>query len=291
MNTTGWRAVYLFIFLLFLFLTSCRDPGVSVPNPILPEDAVIPVMAQPEDPDPFAALQEDTRYIIHAGGSVDGYAGSNSLEALQQAYEAGHRVIEMDFQFTSDGELACIHDWYRQYTKAVETDGVAISLEQFLSMPIYDRFTPMSLEDLAVFLREHPDLYIVTDIKTDNIAGAEKIAADYPDLQDQFILQIYHGDQYEPARQAGFEYIIYTLYALDWFSKTDTDALCAFAAEHKLLAYTFSYELCRVEGYLEGMLQAGVPLYVHTINGEEEAALYFSMGFSAVYTDEVIPID
>lgn len=233
-----------------------------------------------------AALQEDIRYIIHAAGDIDGMAGSNSLEALEQTYDAGCRYVEIDFQFTADGELACIHDWYRQYTSAIPADGTALTLAEFQTCQIYDRYTPLWLDSLADYMTDHPDLYIVTDIKDRNTEGAAKIAADYPELTDRFIIQIYDGSEYEAVREAGFGHIIYTLYRLDWNSKTDTKALTAFAQTHPLLGYTFAYELCDVDGYVEGMLASGVPLYVHTVNGAEAQQVYFDMGIAGVYTDE-----
>lgn len=234
----------------------------------------------------YTFLQDNIRYIIHAAGDIDGMAGSNSLEALEQTYEAGCRYVEIDFQFTADNELACIHDWYKQYTSAIPEDGTVLTLAQFQACQIYDRYTPLWLDSLADYMTAHPDLYIVTDIKDRNTEGAAKIAADYPELTDRFIIQIYDSSEYDAVREAGFDNIIYTLYRLDWNSKTDTKALNQFAQEHPLLGYTFAYELTEVDGYVEGMLQAGVPLYVHTVNGVAEQQVYFDMGISGVYTDE-----
>jgi hypothetical protein len=135
-------------------------------------------------------------------------------------------------------------------------------------------------------MTEHPDLYIITDIKTDNPKAAVMIAERYPALTDRFIIQIYDGSEYDAVRDAGFDHIIYTLYMLDWNSKTDTKALCEYAAGHPLLGFTFSYELCDVDGYVKGMMKAGIPLYVHTVNGDEEQLKYFEMGISGIYTDE-----
>lgn len=234
----------------------------------------------------YTFLQDNIRYIIHAAGDIDGMAGSNSLEALEQTYEAGCRYVEIDFQFTADDELACIHDWYKQYTSAIAEDGTVLTLAEFQDCLIYDRYTPLWLDSLSDYMTEHPDLYIITDIKDRNTEGAAKIAADYPELIDRFIIQIYGEDEYDAVREAGFANIIYTLYRLDWNSKTDTKALVQFAAEHPLLGYTFAYELCELDGYVEGMLQAGIPLYVHTVNGEEAQQVYFDMGISGVYTDD-----
>ncbi|MBE6599043.1 MAG: hypothetical protein E7638_06340 [Ruminococcaceae bacterium] len=240
-------------------------------------------------PDEAAFLMENTKFIIHAAGRLDeetGYPfdGSNSVEGLQNAYENGCRIIELDFNFTSDGELACIHDWYTQYSSAI-TDNVPLTLAEFLNCRIYDRYTPLWLGTLVEFMREHEDVYIVTDIKDDNLGGAAAIAEYCPDLLNRFIIQIYDKSEYAAVRDLGFEYIIFTLYRLDWQSKTDTAALGRFAKKHPLIGYTFAAELCEVEGYVEGMLKTGVPLFVHTVNDAAEQDMYFNMGISGIYTD------
>ena len=54
--------------------------------------------------------------ILHAGGvTPEGVTGSNSLEALEHSYENGFRLLELDFSWTCDGELVCVHDWNAFY--------------------------------------------------------------------------------------------------------------------------------------------------------------------------------
>jgi len=294
------KIILAFIFVLAavsacVCLTSCTD---SSPAPEYPAYS---------NPDEAEHLME-TKYIIHAAGRLgnniqtapDGGAyefdmsttfdganafdGSNAMEGLINSYENGQRVIELDFNFTSDGSLACIHDWYRQYSSAI-TDYVPLSLEEFLNCKIYDLYTPVWLGSLVDFLNEHEDVYIVTDIKDNNISGAAAIAEYCPELKNRFIVQIYDKSEYDAVRELGFEYIIFTLYRLDWHSKTDTKALAEFAKSHPLIGYTFSYELCSVDGYVEGMKKAKIPLFIHTINGADEQQKYFDMGITGIYTD------
>ncbi len=250
-----------------------------------------------ETPDPAetAEILGAMRRIVHAAGRLEGddigggrrtFDGSNSREGLEQCAAAGERVIELDFNFTSDGKLACIHDWYHEYADEIE-NYVPLSLEEFLSTRIYRNFTPIWLGDVVDFLREHPDTYIVTDIKDDNLAGVKAIAEYCPDLKDRFLIQIYQAEEYDGVRELGFSHVIYTLYRLDWNGKTDWRSLGAFAESHPLLAFTFSYELCTVDGYVEGMLSTGVPLCIHTVNGKPEQQIYYDMGITGIYTDDV----
>ena len=226
----------------------------------------------------------DMTRIIHAAGELEGLEGSNSLEALQLSYDAGYRAVEIDFNFTSDGHLACIHDWDSRFSAQI-TAGTAPTLEEFLSCRIYGRFTPLWLGSLADFLRRHEGLYIVTDVKEDNLRAAELIRDTCPDLMDRFIIQIYNESQYDAIRALGFEHILFTLYMMPWNVKTDTEYLARFARTHPLLGYTFADVLCDRAGYVEGMKKAGVPLYVHTVNDPQRQEALFRMGISGVYTD------
>lgn len=59
-------------------------------------------------------LRGSPRLIAHAGGTVRekeyNTKYTNSLEALRQNYNLGHRLFEMDFNLTSDKKLAAVHD-------------------------------------------------------------------------------------------------------------------------------------------------------------------------------------
>ena len=255
-----------------------------------------PRTAHKELPEGVAELREDIKYIIHAAGRLEGvdlygeartYDGSNSPEGLMQCSAAGARFVELDFNFTSDGELVCLHDWYRQYAPEI-TDYEALTLEEFLGARIYRNYTPICLDDVAEWLINNPDSYIVTDIKDDNPRGLSKIAEDYPDLRNRFIVQIYAEEEYDVARSLGFDYIIYTLYRLDWAGKTDWRHLGEFEAEHPLVGFTFDYTLIgSAQGYLSGMLSLDVPLFIHTVNEQGEQEKYFAMGIDGIYTDIV----
>lgn len=273
------------IILSAVLLLSCGNAGAKVVKP----------QYTYTDTAEVESVREAMRYIIHAAGRLTGvdrdgvtrtYDGSNSLEGMRQCIEAGCEVVELDFNFTSDGYLACIHDWYTEYADEI-TNNVPLTLEEFLDCRIYRNFTPIWLGDVVELLRENDGLYIVTDIKDDNIAGITAIAEYAPDLKDRFIVQIYSEDEYDAVRELGFEYVIYTLYRLDWSPKVDWRSLGEFAGTHPLVGFTFSYELCSVDGYVDGMLSSGTPLYIHTVNGDTEQQPYFDMGITGIYTDDV----
>lgn len=224
--------------------------------------------------------------VVHGGGTIDGYAGSNSLEAINAAYEAGHRTLELDFLLSSDGVPVCLHDWSMFYSNAI-TDGVPLSLAAFRNVRIYERYTPLDLETLAAWLTAHPDVQIVTDVKDNNLGVLRTIAKSHPELQARFIPQIYAYDEYAPVRAMGYENIILTLYRLGEYSdKVNTKKIVPFAAARGLVAVTADVTIAS-EKFIAAFNEAGVPLAVHTVNGEAEQAALFSAGVSTIYTDVV----
>ncbi len=232
--------------------------------------------------------------IVHAGGELWGidsqgtnrsFLGSNSLEGLENCVKNGYNAIELDFSFTSDGHLVCIHDWNSEYIDTIE-NGTPLSYDEFMSSKIFWNFTPLDIETVGKFMQENPQVYIITDIKEQFSEAVSAIAEALPELKSRFVIQIYADDEYDVAHDAGYGNIIYSLYRLDWASKTDTQALVKFSRSHPLIGFTFSYELCDIKNYVSGMSKAGVPLYVHTVNDPTEIQKYHSAGIHGVYTDK-----
>lgn len=224
--------------------------------------------------------------VVHGGGAIDGYAGSNSLEAINAAYEAGHRTLELDFLLSADGYPVCLHDWSMYYSNDI-TDGVPMTLEAFRAVRIYERYTPLDLETLAGWLTAHPDVQIVTDVKDNNLGVLRTIAKSHPELQARFIPQIYAYDEYAPVRAMGYTNIILTLYRLgEYNDKVNTEKIVPFAAARGLVAVTADVTIASEE-FIAAFNEAGVPLAVHTVNGEAEQAALFSAGIGTIYTDRV----
>ena len=237
------------------------------------------------------------RYIIHAGGFVEDETGemlsyTNSREALENCYENGNRICELDFMMTSDGKVVCAHNEDEEDTWAhgIVAQGKTneqLNFYEFMGAKFNGMLTTMSLENLTEFMREHTDFYIVTDVKDDNIGVCGIISEDYPDLRNRFIVQIYHPDEYERIRELGFCYVIYTLYMATPDELT-ADATREFINDADLVGVTFwmDYPESFTESF-EVLRQSGLPLFVHTVNDKEQMESYIDMGIDGIYTDVV----
>ena len=242
-------------------------------------------------------MLRDDRYIIHAGGFVEDETGevlsyTNSLEALENCYENGNRICELDFLTTSDGKVVCAHNedeentWAHGITVQGKTNE-QLGFYEFMGAKFNGTLTTMSLDDLANYMREHPDLYIVTDVKDDNIGVCTLIGKDYPELRNNFIVQIYHPDEYKRIRELGFNYVIYTLYrATD--DELTAEVTSRFINDSDLVGVTFwmDYPDSYADGF-EVLKQSGLPLFVHTVNDKEQMKSFIDRGIDGIYTDVV----
>lgn len=250
---------------------------------------ILPAASDPALQQLRKQLAEDG-LIIHAGGYLTTSDGTehpytNSLEALENLYNNGYRFCEIDLQETSDGMLICGHGDENELVFGTGLPQTATGAE-FLSSRIYEEFTPLSADDLAGFMRVHPDLYVVTDVKTDNLCGCRRLAEAFPDLCSRLIVQVQLPEEYEELRSLGFPYVMYPVF------KTPDEQrgllqLAAFARHHELLAvilpngyYSPDSKLLLAEKLI------GTPFVLHTLNNNWEINYYLNHHLAlAVYTD------
>jgi len=228
--------------------------------------------------------------IIHAGGFLtmsDGTLVSytNSLEALEYCMQNGKCFCEIDLQETSDGMLICGHGDECELVFGTGLPTTATGTD-FLNSRIWGELTPLSADDLADFMRAHPDLMVITDVKTNNLRVCRRLAESFPDLKSRFIVQIQLPEEYETLRDLGFPYITYPIF------KTPDEQrgllqLVAFARSHKLVAlilpngyYSPDSKLLMAEELI------GTPIILHTLNDDWEIDYYLRNHLAmSVYTD------
>ena len=231
----------------------------------------------------------ETGRIVHAGGFLwtedgDLVAYTNSWDALVNMYGQGNRICEIDIRETYDGVLVCAHG--DDVHLATGSDlPVTATAEEFENTRIFGEFTPMTVDMLADFMREHPDLYIITDAQGDNLDICRKLAGAYPDLKDRFIIQIYHEDEYDGIRGMGFQYVIYTLYRSE-DAERNLWQVGRFAQSHELVGITAQRELFDSLKNRLAMACCGTPYMFHTVDDVHVLEEMLRKPYvCAVYTD------
>ena len=106
---------------------------------------------------------DKNRYIAHAGGAIENYAYSNSLEALNVNWENGFKYFELDIHQTADDTYVAVHDW-NEWKKTSGYQGeLPPNLEDFKQYKIYRKFTPLDINDINKWFGSHEEAILVTD--------------------------------------------------------------------------------------------------------------------------------
>jgi glycerophosphoryl diester phosphodiesterase len=244
------------------------------------------------------ADNEWTQYpIAHALGSIDGIHYTNSLEAFETNYALGQRVFEVDFCVTSDNKMVLSHYWEEGYQEGIDIEHVPTE-EEFLSVPILGKYTPLALKDLIAIMQEHEDIYIVTDTKDHTPASlvqqefeefletAQEMGAE--DVLDRIIVQIYKEEMLETVNEVyEFPTYIFTMYQR-WNNRSlpDFREICEFSREHNI-KYITMYHTRATEEVVALAKAYGLEIYVHTVNDLEKAETYLDRGVYGIYTDDI----
>ena len=230
------------------------------------------------------ALTEKNMYLVaHAGGGINGMTYTNSKAALDNSYKNGIRLMELDFEWTNDGQLVVLHSWDGFVNKFFNVDVKRYYYDEFEKFTMVNGYTHLTPDRMAKWMEDHPDAYIVTDIKRDNIKGLGYLRFTYPHLVDRIIPQIYRQDEYETVKELGYENIILTLYMMG-----NKNQVLDFMYLDELLAVTMPQVTASTDLPLR-LSERGVYVYTHTINDLNELLNLKNNGVKGFYTDYLVP--
>lgn len=233
-------------------------------------------------------IRFQTLRIAHAGGGLGKITYTNSYQALTANIDKGFRYFEIDFTFTSDDRLVCLHDWKFNFKRSFgfETER-RLSFEEFKRLAEEnEKFTNCTLEGLAVWMRDNPAAYVVTDVRGDNLKALKRIRGVLPNAEIRVIPQIYEPRNFETVSSMGFQQIIWTLYrysgsgynVIQWVEKWRTAVAVTMPKERAASALP------------KALAERGIPTYVHTVNKREEMDRFITdFGVKEIYTDFLIP--
>ena len=149
---------------------------------------------------------------------------------------------------------------------------------------IYGQYTPTTIDMLLDWLTQHPDAYLFTDMKYNQVDILTQLAEISGPLQDRIVPQIYHFSEYEPMRELGYDNLILTLYRLHGSISSNAELIRDYALRHRLLGITFDKSLLSRE-YTAILAESGAAVFTHTITSPEEAEACYALGATGVYLD------
>ena len=156
---------------------------------------------------------EHATLVAHAGGAIDSCLYTNSREALELAARNGYRFIEFDLQFTSDSVMVAAHSWkdFNAMTGYAHWGDSVPTFSEFSSRRIYDRYSPLSANEINTFFEQHPELYLVTD----KISSPELLCRYFPNLKDRMVVEAFSYQQYCQLKNEGYYRVLYSCMASD----------------------------------------------------------------------------
>ena len=238
---------------------------------------------------------ENYNIITHALGGLDGYTYLNSRESFINLYDKGCRFFEVDLSQTSDGVWVCRHNWNESMGQWKGTGKKVLTEKQFTSNKIYGKYTPMTLEDFFLLLKDYPDAFVMIDSKQYSIRNYQKTLEDYceyveiaraagaGEVLDQIIPEIYSEAMYPgTAMIHSFPSYIYSLWQK--YSEDDLKKIASFCGEKGIQAATIYWKYWSEEAE-KIFEEQGIRLYVYTVNDRNQARKYLAEGAEGVCTD------
>jgi len=247
--------------------------------------------------------------VAHACGQIGGRTGTNSKEALEQTALNGYHMIEVDFSLTSDGELVLLHGWDDDTLEGLEigesgNDRSVPDLETFLNTKICRKYTSMTAKDLVLWMKAHPDIYIMTDVKALDEQSLKKQfqrlaeLCDYESkLLNQFVIQVYNVESYDCIMDVyEFNNVLYATYPfatddIEYWKKVASDC-----EQRNILVVSVprQYVSTRkhpVLPYVNILKDSGLLVCTHTINTITEMERMINAGADMIVSDYLLESD
>ena len=237
----------------------------------------------------------DHRTIAHALGGLDGKEYLNSRESFLSMYNQGVRLFELDLSRTSDGVWVCRHNWNESMGQWEGTGKKVLTERAFTSNKIYGKYTPMTLEDFFLLLKDYPDAFVMIDSKQYSVRNYQMTLEDYceyveiaqaagaVEVLNQIIPEIYNKAMFPgTAMIYSFPSYIYSLW--QEYSTEDLEGIASFCREKKIPAATIYWKYWSYEAE-EIFEKQGIHLYVYTVNDRNQARKYIAAGAEGICTD------
>ena len=259
-------------------------------------------------PETLAAQFDPYGFVAHAFASIDGHTYSNSLEAFQRNYGRGFRVFEVDHVRLADGTVLLAHDGleanYGLNKPFQEATWADLAGHRYLG-----RYTILRSQDLLRLLIDHPDIFVIPDLKwsgpeilrtyvrqaaalgrqdllerllphVDDQAELNGMRVYYP-LQN-YVLALYHTqarNRYDDPEVLDFVRRNRTPAVTMWWRERDPSiSLAENGREFRRYRQVFA----------DGLRAAGAVVYVHSLSDPAQIQRFWDLGIG-VYSDEPFP--
>lgn len=188
----------------------------------------------------------------------------------------------MDFSYTSDDEIFCVHAFEHHGDYSVYNRP---TLEEVKNMKLYGKYTPIVLDWLFEKLVEFPNVKIIYDAKSNRDEILRKIISEAEefdiDIKDRFIVQVYSIENYEFAREFDFREYWYTNY----ISYYTPEQLKYFEDKPDVTTMVIGYyEQLYIE-FVNNNYKTSKKVAIYTVNNKETWNYFGTLGVDYIYID------
>ena len=148
-------------------------------------------------------INDKSRFIAHAGGSIKGQKYLNALEALNKNYLKGLRLFELDLKLTSDGFIVAVHDWEKWKKNSGYRGDIPPSLKNFNNYKIFKKYTPLDYKKINNWFNRNKDAILITDKIKDLNAIKNQIKID----KSRLLIETFSKESLIQFRDNGYKVI------------------------------------------------------------------------------------
>ena len=253
---------------------------------------------------------KSAKYIMHAGGGINGHKYTNSLDAIKKCYDEGERLYEIDLSFSSDKKLVLAHsnngisvedvniwtedDWVNLLGQPYDENHTLASYDEFMKFEIQGCYHATSFAELIDFMKSHNDIFVMIDIgkrdyePTKEIYSSIVAEANYDyDVLSHFIVGGQTIDMINAVKE------VYSFPIINLYYAADDERERKLRTQKKFISYCrknhiLSYSTAiRRENKIDTsqLLKSDLIGYYFTTDEEDEANNLFEEGVDIVGTD------
>lgn len=207
----------------------------------------------------YEKYKKDTsRYIAHAGGIIDGHTYTNSLEAMNLSYEKGFRLFELDIIKTQDEKYVAAHDWKDWKSMTGYEGKVPITYKEFKSYKLFDKYTPLSIDQINEWFKMHPDATLISD----KINEPKLFSKAFID-PNRLIMELFTQEAVEEGVNIGLLSSMPTQHVIE---NMDRELILKLKIKHVAVSRFF---IASNKGLLKWLKDNNIKVYVYNVNQDE----------------------
>lgn len=232
----------------------------------------------------FKIEKKDSKFVIHAGGSLEHQLFLNCVEGVETYIQNGYDLIELDFMFTKDGEIICSH-LFENYENFSLTNRP--TLDEAINASVAKKYSTLTLKKLIEILKENPSVKIVFDTKEENgiellLKMLEISENENFDLKNRMIIQVYSYEDYIEANKLNFEEYWFTNYKVQYMPNKILEYFSECENVTTIVLYDHCWKIFQSLNFCTDK-----KLAVHTVNDKTYINFLKNRGIDYIYCDYV----